>query len=294
MVKKGLLRLGIVFLYLISLLPFWFLYLISDVLFVVIFYIVHYRRNVVQQNLANAFPEKSAKERQDIERKYYRYLADLIVETVKMITVSEKQIQKRVIATNAELVHEYFAKGKSIIAVAGHYCNWEMAALNFNFVTDKRFMIVYKPLSNAIFDKFFIQIRSRFGGQPVAMKQTLRKMVEYRKELTVSVLVGDQTPVMHEVTYFAKFLNQPTAVFLGIEKIAKTIDAAVVFYDMKRVKRGYYTYTLVPLTENPKQTAEHEITDMHVQYLDGMIRKEPQYWLWSHRRWKFRPEDLHR
>jgi KDO2-lipid IV(A) lauroyltransferase len=119
-------------------------------------------------------------------------------------------------------------------------------------------------------------------------------MVEYRKELTVSVLVGDQTPVMHEVTYFAKFLNQPTAVFLGIEKIAKTIDAAVVFYDMKRVKRGYYTYTLVPLTENPKQTAEHEITDMHVQYLDGMIRKEPQYWLWSHRRWKFRPEDLHR
>ncbi|WP_295711695.1 lysophospholipid acyltransferase family protein [Mucilaginibacter sp.] len=294
MVKKGLLRLGIVFLYLISLLPFWFLYLISDVLFVVIFYIVHYRRNVVQQNLANAFPEKSAKERQDIERKYYRYLADLIVETVKMITVSEKQIQKRVIATNAELVHEYFAKGKSIIAVAGHYCNWEMAALNFNFVTDKRFMIVYKPLSNAIFDQFFIQIRSRFGGQPVAMKQTLRKMVEYRKELTVSVLVGDQTPVMHEVTYFAKFLNQPTAVFLGIEKIAKTIDAAVVFYDMKRVKRGYYTYTLVPLTENPKQTAEHEITDMHVQYLDGMIRKEPQYWLWSHRRWKFRPEDLHR
>ncbi|SEO81958.1 lysophospholipid acyltransferase family protein [Mucilaginibacter sp. OK283] len=294
MVKKGLIRLGILFLYLTSLLPFWFLYLISDVLFVIIYHIVHYRRAVVQQNLANAFPEKTEKERHDIERKYYHYLADLIVETVKMITVSEKQIQKRVVATNAQLVHEYFAKGKSIIAVAGHYCNWEMAALNFNFVTDKRFMIVYKPLNNEIFNDFFIQIRSRFGGQPIAMKQTMRKMVEYRKELTVSVLVGDQTPGVNEVNYFTTFLNQPTAVFLGIEKISKTIDAAVVFYDMKRVKRGYYTYTLVPLTENPKQTAEHELTEMHVQYLEGMIRKEPQYWLWSHRRWKFKPEDKHK
>jgi len=286
--------LGILFLYLISLLPFWLLYIISDVLFVIIYHIVHYRRAVVQQNLANAFPEKSIEERRDIERKYYHYLADLIVETVKMITVSEKQIQKRVVATNAGLVHEYFAKGKSIIAVAGHYCNWEMAALNFNFVTDKRFMIVYKPLNNEIFNDFFIQIRSRFGGQPIAMKQTMRKMVEYRKELTVSVLVGDQTPGVNEVNYFTTFLNQPTAVFLGIEKISKTIDAAVVFYDMKRVKRGYYTYTLVPLTENPKQTAEHELTEMHVQYLEGMIRKEPQYWLWSHRRWKFKPEDKHK
>ncbi len=294
MLKRGLLRLGIVFLYLTSLLPFWFLYLISDLLFVVIYYLAHYRRAVVQQNLANAFPERSEKERRQIERKYYRYLADLIVETVKMITVSEKQIQKRVVATNAELVHEYFAKGKSIIAVAGHYCNWEMAALNFNFVTDKRFMIVYKPLSDEIFNDFFIKIRSRFGGQPVAMKQTMRKMVEYRKELTVSVLVGDQTPVRHETTYFTNFLNQPTAVFLGIEKIAKTIDAAVVFYDMKRVKRGYYTYTLIPLTETPKETAEHEITDTHVQYLETMIRREPQYWVWSHRRWKFKPEDLQR
>jgi len=294
MIKKGFTKLGILILYLISLLPFWFLYILSDIAFVIIYYIVHYRRDVVQQNLRNSFPEKTDQERRDIERKYYRYLADLIVETIKMITVSEKQIRKRVVATNSDLVFEYFTKGKSIIAVAGHYCNWEMAALNFNFVTDKRFMIIYKNLSNKTFDDFFIKIRSRFGGQPVAMKQTLRKMVEYRKELTVSVLVGDQTPVMHEVNYFANFLNQPTAVFLGIEKIAKTIDAAVVFYDMKRVKRGYYEYTLVPLTETPKETAEHEITDMHVKYLEGMIRREPQYWLWSHRRWKFKPEDLHR
>ena len=135
---------GILILYLISLLPFWFLYIISDILFIVIYHLARYRRDVVKQNLANAFPEKTEKERHDIEFKYYRYLADLIVETVKMITVSEKQIQKRVVATNANLVHEYFAKGKSIIAVAGHYCNWEMAALNFNFVTNKRFKKSYQ------------------------------------------------------------------------------------------------------------------------------------------------------
>ncbi|HEY9197163.1 MAG TPA: lysophospholipid acyltransferase family protein [Mucilaginibacter sp.] len=294
MIKKGFTKLGILILYLISLLPFWLLYILSDIAFVFVYYIINYRRDVVQQNLRNAFPEKTDQERHDIERKYYRYLADLIVETIKMITISEKQIRKRVVATNSDLVFEYFAKGKSIIAVAGHYCNWEMAALNFNFVTDKRFMIVYKPLNNPTFNDFFIKIRSRFGGQPIAMKQTLRKMIEYRKELTVTVLVGDQTPVMSDVNYFANFLNQPTAVFLGIEKIAKTIDAAVVFYDMKRVKRGYYEYTLIPLTETPKETSEHEITDMHVKYLEGMIRREPQYWLWSHRRWKFKPEDLHR
>ncbi len=122
----------------------------------------------------------------------------------------------------------------------------------------------------------------------------MRKIGENRNELTVSVLVGDQTAVMHEVNYFTSFLNQPTAVFLGIEKISKAVDAVVVFYDMKRVKRGYYTYTLVPLTENAKQTAEYEITDAHVHYLEEMIRREPQYWLWSHRRWKFKPEDKHK
>lgn len=291
MIKKGLSHLVLFFLYLLSLLPFWFLYIISDILYVFIYYIIGYRKKVVQQNLQNAFPEKTAKERYDIQRKYFRYLADLIVETIKMISVSPEELSRRVVSTNPEILNDILNSKKSIIAVAGHYCNWEMAALNVTAVTQKKFMIVYKPLSNAIFDEFFIKIRSRFRGIPVAMKMILRKLIELKNESTITVLLGDQTPVKHEATYFTTFLNQPTAVFLGPEKMAKLLDSLVVFYDMRRVKRGYYSYTVVPLIENAKDTEPHEITKAHVHYLETVVREEPQYWLWSHRRWKFKPDE---
>ncbi|MEO8886943.1 MAG: lysophospholipid acyltransferase family protein [Mucilaginibacter sp.] len=291
MIKKGLFRLGIFFLYLISLLPFWILYLIADFLFVVLYYLVGYRRKVTQENLRNAFPEKTQKEREHIEKEYYKYLADLIVETVKMISISKAEMQRRVVPTNPEIIQHYFDRGKSISAVAGHYCNWEWAGSEFSIANP--LFIIYKPLNNKLFDEFFKKVRAKFGGVPISMKQTLRTMLQHKNELTVTVFAGDQTPVREDTNYFTDFLNQPTAVFLGIEKIAKMIDSVVIFYDMRRVKRGYYTYTIVPLTENAKETAPHEITNAHVKYLESMINREPQYWLWSHRRWKFKPEDIH-
>jgi len=292
MINKGLSRLGAFFLYLVSLLPYWALYLIADFLFIVIYYITGYRRKVVQENLRNAFPEKTEQERHDIEKEYFRYLADLIVESIKMISASKETIVKHVWPTNPEVIDNYFAEGKSIIGAVGHYCNWELAGARFSFFTENRRIIVYKPLSNDYFDKFFIKMRSRFGSTLVPMKDTARAMVKYKNELSFSVLVADQTPVKHEAHYFTEFLNQPTAVFLGIEKLAKLTNAVVIFCDVKRVKRGYYTYTFVPLVENPKETAPHEITEAHVKYLESMIKREPQYWLWSHRRWKFKPEDI--
>lgn len=290
MIKKGLFRLGIFFLYLISLLPFWLLYIIADILFVILYHIIGYRRGVTQENLRNAFPQKSQRERNDIERKYYKYLADLIVETVKMITISEAEMKRRTVPTNPEIIEHYFSQGKSISAVAGHYCNWEWAGSEFSI--SHPLFIIYKPLNNHLFDDFFKKVRSKFGGKPIAMRQTLRTMLQYKNELTVTVFAGDQTPVREDTTYFTDFLNQPTSVFLGIEKIAKMIDSVVIFYDMRRVKRGYYTYTIVPLVENAKDTAQYEITNAHVKYLETMINREPQYWLWSHRRWKFKPEDI--
>ena len=278
--------------YLVSLLPFWALYIIADFLFIVIYYIISYRRKVVQENLRNAFPEKTEEERHTIERKYFKYLADLIVESIKMISASKKTIVKHVWPTNPEVIDNYFAEGKSIIGAVGHYCNWELAGSRFGFFTDNRRIIVYKPLTNDYFDKIFIKMRSRFGATLVAMKDTARAMVKYKNEISFSVLVADQTPVKHEAHYFTEFLNQPTAVFLGIEKLAKLTNSAVIFCDVQRVKRGYYTYTFVPLIENPKETAPYEITEAHVKYLESMIRREPQYWLWSHRRWKFKPEDI--
>jgi KDO2-lipid IV(A) lauroyltransferase len=288
--QKALFKTGTFFLYLLSLLPFWFLFLVSDIIYVLLYYIIRYRRTVVHQNIANSFPEKSAEECKRIEKLYYKYLGDLLVETLKMISISEKSLRRRMLPTNPELVDYYFKQGRSIIAAAGHYCNWELAILGFSLLTKEKRVIVYKPLSNEQFNTYFNKVRSRYGAIMVAMKQTLRAMIGFKKELTFSVLVSDQTPVKHEINYVTTFLNQPTPVFLGIEKLAKMIDAVVIFYKIDRVKRGYYTYTLVPLIEQPKQTAEHVITEAHVRYLEQLIKDKPQYWLWSHRRWKYTQE----
>jgi KDO2-lipid IV(A) lauroyltransferase len=292
MIKKGLSRLGTLFLYLVSLLPFWFLYLVSDLLFVILYHLVRYRRKVVQENLRNSFPEKTEDERKLIERKYYKYMADLTVETVKSVSMSAKSVRRRMICTNPELMEHYFSQGKSILAAAGHYCNWEMACLSFGFLTDNKRMIVYKPQSNVVFTDFFNKTRSRFGATMISMRQTLRKMIEYKNELTFTVLASDQTPTREDAKYFTTFLNQPTAVFLGIEKLTKVMNSVVIFYRIDLVKRGYYTYTFVPLVEEPKNTVLHEITEAHVRYLETQIKEKPEYWLWSHRRWKIKPEDI--
>lgn len=288
MINKWLSSSGIFFLYLLSLSPFWFLYFIADLLFVILYYVAGYRRAVVRENLYNSFPEKSPDERGKIEKKYYRYLADLIVETIKTISISEKDVNKRMVPVNPEILDQYFTKGKSIIAVSGHYGNWELAALKCGLLTDHRRVIVYKPLSNKLFNDFFNKNRSRFGCTMVSMKQTFRKMIEFKNELTLNVMIADQSPVREEVQYFTTFLNQPTAILLGIEKLAKAIDAVVVFFGIERVKRGYYQYTFVPLIEEPKLAGPYEITEAHVRCLETMIRAKPEYWLWSHRRWKIK------
>jgi KDO2-lipid IV(A) lauroyltransferase len=208
-----------------------------------------------------------------------------------MITISKKGIVKRITATNPELLEDYFKQGKSVIGAVGHYCNWEMANLRLSSYFSATLLVVYKPLTNKIFDDFFIRMRSRLGSILVAMKNTTRTLVKYKDERTFSLLVADQTPVKHEAVYFTEFLHQQTAFFLGIEKLAKLTDQVVVFCDVKRLKRGYYEYSFIPVTETPKQTAEYEITNAYIKCLEEMIRREPQYWLWSHRRWKFKPED---
>jgi Kdo2-lipid IVA lauroyltransferase/acyltransferase len=292
MIKKWPSYIGVFFLYLLSLLPFWLLYIVSDILFIILYYLVGYRRKVVQENLRNSFPEKSDKERSVIEKKYFKYMADLMLETIKSVSMSEKQVQRRMVCTNPELMEHYFNQGKSIIAAAGHYGNWELACLTFGFLTDKKRLVVYKPQSSDVFTDFFNRTRSRFGTTMISMKQILRKMIEYKNELTFLVLAADQTPGWNEALYFTTFLNQPTAVFIGVEKLTSIRDCVVIFYRIDLVKRGYYTYTFVPLVENPKETKPFEITKVQVSYLESLIRENPEYWLWSHRRWKIKPGDV--
>lgn len=293
MIKKGFSILGLGLLYLISLLPFWLLYMISDCFYIMLYYVFKYRRQVVYENLQKAFPDKTESERKIIEKEFFRHLGDLIVETVKMLTISEKAVSKRVKVINQETIVNIFNDGKSVIGALGHYGNWELNGLRFSLLFKQRRIIIYKPLTDKYFDRALIRMRSHFGATLVEMKNTMRKLVEYRGERTMTVMVGDQTPSRSEISYFTDFLNQPTAVFLGIEKLAKLTDSAVVFCDIRRLKRGYYSCTFVPLFTEPKLTAEYEITNAHVHYLEQIIRNEPQYWLWSHRRWKFKPEDRH-
>ena len=154
-------------------------------------------------------------------------------------------------------------------------------------------MIVYKPQSNEVFTDFFNKTRSRFGATMISMRQTLRKMIEFKNEPTITVLASDQTPTREDAKYFIEFLNQPTAVFLGVEKLTKVVDSVVIFYRIDLVKRGHYTYTFVPLVEDPKAIKPYGVTEIHVRYLEALIREKPEYWLWSHRRWKIKPGDVH-
>jgi Kdo2-lipid IVA lauroyltransferase/acyltransferase len=296
MIKKGLFWLSTSFLYLISLLPFSLLYILSDILFVVLYYIILYRRKVVQENLANAFPEKSWKERAQIERKYYRFLSDLIIESVKMLSVTEKYLMKHFRFNNIEDITKHFKAGRSVVAVTGHYGNWEWGSIITSLMFPEPVLVVYKPLANKNFNKLINDTRSRYGTVMVSMKNTLRKVVEFIKngKKYVLVLVGDQTPPSEETQYFTTFLNQPTAVFLGIEKIAKLNNNPIVYFTISPYKRGYYECNIKGLIDNPKETSEYEITEAHTRELESVIRARPEFWLWSHRRWKFKPEDINR
>ncbi|HEY0669433.1 MAG TPA: lysophospholipid acyltransferase family protein [Sphingobacteriaceae bacterium] len=278
-------------LYFISLLPFFVLYIFSDVLYIILFYVIKYRRKVVQENLLNAYPEKSIEERLRTEKKFYRFLADMIFESIKMFTITEKEINKRFSYTNLHVATKFLDAGRSVIAVTGHYSNWEWGSLSISANVKTPVLVVYKPLSDKKFENVLNRVRAKFGSVMIAMKQTLRKLVEYKGQPYMLVLLGDQTPVRGETQYFTSFLNQPTAVFLGIEKIARSTNSPVLFFTINRVKRGYYNAEVTILTENPQDTAPYEITNAHTRKLEQIINEKPEFWLWSHKRWKFKPED---
>ncbi len=292
MINKSLFRLTAFFLHLISLLPFWALYLFADFLYFILYYLTGYRRKVTQSNLRNAFPQKSQHELNLIEKKYYHFLADNILESFKMKSMSDAQIRKHCVVRNPEEVQKHFDAGKSVLLATGHYANWEWGNLIIPLSFKETVYVIYKPLSDKNFDTFLNDMRSKFGAVMVPMKATLRKIAEIRNEKYLFAFAGDQTPTRHESQYFTNFLNQPTAVFLGLEKIAKTTGNPIVFIHINRLKRGYYEYIYTTIVEEPKLTEEHEITNIHTRKLEEIIEQKPELWLWSHRRWKFKPEDI--
>ena len=285
-------RFTAVILYLLSLLPFPVLYFLSDILYGFLYYVFKYRRKVVFSNLQNSFPEKSKSEIELIEKRFYRYLADLMLESIKTLTISAKELKKRFVFKNIEILKKHLQNDKSVIAVSGHYGNWEWGPVAVGLEINEKVLVVYKPLSDKRFEGLMNSMRSRFGSIMVPMKLTLRKVIEYKNDPIVLVLVGDQTPAREESQYFTTFLNQQTAVFLGVEKIALMLNNPIVYFSINRIKRGYYECVFKSLIENPVHTKDHEITEAHIKELEKNIRLHPEFWLWSHKRWKFSSSNL--
>lgn len=275
-----------VFIHLFSLLPFRVLYVLSDLGYMLLYHIIGYRKAVVFQNLRNAFPEKSEEERRAIARKFYRFLPDLLVEAVKMRSITASDVEKRMTLRQTEELYRHLRAGKGVIGVTAHYGNWELGIHRLSLMTEYPTLIIYKPLRNKAVDTVYNAIRSRFGAIMVPMKQTLRKIVAFRDRPHISMFVADQTPGRSNSHYFIDFLNQKTPVYTGVEKIAKATGFPVVFCHIDRVKRGRYCCTFSTLVEDPSALPEHGITDIHNKFTEDIIRRKPELWLWSHRRWK--------
>ena len=276
------------FVWLISFLPFRVLYLVADLNYLLLYYVINYRRKVVRTNLCNSFPEKSLREIKAIERKYYKHLADLSIELYKLWHMSEASIRKRCVFKNTELPQSYFNEGRSVIGVLGHYGNWEWMSSYGLWETGADFLALYKPIRDKVTDRMMKQIRSRFGAVLVAKDDTLRVIARYRSEnrLFLAGFIGDQTPNGRNLNFWMRFLNQDTPVLLGTERIARKYNIPVVSVRMRKVKRGYYEVEFVDVCANPSELPQGKLTEMHTRLLESFIQEEPEFWLWSHKRWK--------
>lgn len=274
--------------WIITLLPLRVLYLFSDLLFLLLCYFPSYRRKIVITNLRNSFPEKTEKERSVIARKFYRHLADLAIETLKLTHMSNKQLYKRVSFSNPELLGKLYNEGRDLVAVHSHYNTWEWLRI-LPLLTGHKFVSVYKPLQNSLFNRFINNIRARNKMSLAPMSEIVREIIKNKNNniRSLYVLIADQTPAKSEIRYRTTFLNQDTPVFLGPEKIASKYDMTVIFFNVQKERRGYYHLTFELLFENTAGLPEHLITDTHLRRLEELIREKPEHWIWSHRRWKY-------
>jgi KDO2-lipid IV(A) lauroyltransferase len=276
---------------LISLLPLWVLYRISDLLYPLIYYVVRYRKKVVFENLRMAFPEKSDKEITRIAKKFYRHFCDLFIEVFKMLTISRENMKRRMKYTDNTPLLEEYKNHKHILVVMAHYNNWEWGA-NLSMHSPYQYNAIYKPLHNPYFDKIVLQMRSRFGCELIPMRNTARHLAKDIAEGKLSVLnfLVDQSPVKTEIVYCTNFFNLKTPIQLGVEKLAVKTRQPVYFFKYRKIKRGYYEVEPVKLCDDASLLKQYELTDLHTKVLEDLIRENPQYWLWSHRRWKYMPK----
>jgi KDO2-lipid IV(A) lauroyltransferase len=275
-----------------ALLPMPVLYVLSDVLYFLIYRIVGYRRAVVRTNMAHAFPDQTERERRRLERKFYHHFADYIVETIKLSHISRKELNRRTHFSNPELIRSLIEQGHPcILMVMGHYGNWEwFTGFHPIFGEEVEIHQIYRPLKNKAFDRLFIFMRTRFHAFVTKKTEVIREIIRLKRTQTPSlfVFIADQTPSRANLHYWTTFLNQESAILTGPERIAARFDLPVVFADVKQIKRGYYTVDAELITDRPKEKPDGWITEEYIRRMERCILREPAYWLWTHKRWKYK------
>jgi len=269
-------------------LPLGFHYLFSDLIFFLLYRVTGYRRKVVEENLRKSFPEKSQAERDEIEKKFYRHFVDMFIEALYFTHASHSKVSKRLVFENIGLIDEQKAKGKNVILILGHLGNWEYFQLVREEIKEPKFF-VYKHLGNKTFDQFYKLLRSR-AAQPLEMKETYRKLYEVSKsgKQFVSFFVSDQRPLRTELFYWLTFMNQDTPVLTGTEKIARKMNASVIYMEFSEIKRGYQKVRFELLCDDVASTPEYEVTNRFFERLEKSIRQYPEQYFWTHKRWKYK------
>jgi KDO2-lipid IV(A) lauroyltransferase len=271
--------------YLLSHMPWFMLYGLSNLLSFVLYYVIRYRRQVVRENLRKSFPEKSPAEIITIEKEFYRFFADVMVENLKSLTMSGAELEKMCRIKNPEVLEQIIAQGKSVMIVMGHYGNWEicgrMVAHYFSFPV----YFLYKPLSNPYFDKLTKYSRERYKTNMLSAQESVKKLIELKDTPLCVCFIADQTP-HPDKAFWVPFLNRETPVFTGPEKVTSKLDYTVFYLSITYNKRKDYSLEFVKITDTPKALANEELTSIHTHLLEKDIKASPAYWLWSHKRWK--------
>jgi Kdo2-lipid IVA lauroyltransferase/acyltransferase len=282
------------FLWLLSLLPLELLFRISDFIYFIIYKVLGYRVSVVRNNLKNSFPEKPEKELLRIERLFYQFLCDLFIETIKGITLSKVEAEKRyAVAENAkQIITKYLNAQQPIILTLGHYGMWELGGAIFGASTGMYVNVIYRPLSSAFTEHLMKTIRGKYGNRLIPMNETFKVMLQDKKETSVraTAFAIDQA-APPESAYWTTFLNQESSVFLGAEKLAVKFNYPVVHVYCTRIRRGYYEIDTTALCEQPKLLKTGELTEIITRDIERIILNDPSIWLWSHKRWKHKRED---
>ncbi|MBX2927660.1 MAG: lysophospholipid acyltransferase family protein [Saprospiraceae bacterium] len=270
----------------LSLLPLPALYLLSDFLYVVLYHLAGFRKKVVWSNLTGAFPDKPERDLRRIMRLFYRHFCDLLVESIRMFSMSKEEGIRRCKLVNPEVLETHYNAGRSIILVAGHYNNWELAAMAFDLQAPHKTIGIYTPLTNPFFEKKIQTSRGKYGMIMLPKQRTAEFFEEQRDRLNLYLMGADQSPTYAKKVYWMTFLGRETAVAFGTEKYAKQYDYPVVFGHIRKVRRGIYEMWFEDVETQPLTAPHGRITEAHTRVLEQDILAAPQYWLWTHKRWK--------